>query len=86
MQRIDVQDIKAAVEKARQIRDRVAAMDHGKVVTRAVGGAIILTASFLVVANPNAPRDSESSEVVSARIAPIGTVMIAPAPQVSQAL
>jgi hypothetical protein len=83
MQRIGLQDIKAGIAKARQVRDRLAALDHGKVATRVVGGAVILTASFLVVANPNAPRGAESSEVVSARIAPIGTVQLAPAPQAS---
>lgn len=74
------QDLKTLIETTRVIRDRLANMDVGKASTRVVGGAVILTASFLVVANPQAPQSSDSSQVVSARIAPIGTVQLASTP------
>ncbi len=64
------------LDTATRARDRLAAMDVGQVATRTVGGAVILTASFLVVANPHAPVTPEPSEVVAARIAPVGTVQI----------
>ncbi|MFB1486350.1 MULTISPECIES: hypothetical protein [unclassified Thiocapsa] len=65
------------VDTTTRVRDRLASMDVGKVVTRTVGGAVILTTSFLVVANPHAPAIPDPSAVVSARIAPVGTVQIA---------
>jgi hypothetical protein len=71
-------DLKTIFEQAAKIRDQLTAMDVGKVSTRAIGGAVILTASFLVIANPHAPTTPDSSAVVAARIAPIGTVQLAP--------
>jgi hypothetical protein len=72
--------LKTIIDAAGEMRDRLAGLDAGKVSTRLVGGAVILTASFLVVADPHAPKPPESSAVVSARIAPVGTVLIADAP------
>jgi hypothetical protein len=72
--------LKTILDAAGGMRDRLAALDAGKVSTRIVGGAVILTASFLVIANPHAPKPPESSAVVSARIAPVGTLVIADAP------
>jgi hypothetical protein len=69
-------DVSNVVDAAIQVRDRLAAMDAGKVATRAVGGAVVLTASFLVVANPHATPTPDPSAVVSARIAPVGTVQL----------
>ncbi|MFE8032414.1 hypothetical protein [Thiohalocapsa marina] len=70
-------DLKKAVDTAARIRERMASLDVGMITTRAVGGAVILTASFLVIANPNAPQSGDPSEVIAARIAPIGTVQLA---------
>lgn len=69
-------DVSNLVDAAIRVRDRLASMDAGKVATRAVGGAVVLTASFLVVANPHATPTPDPSVVVAARIAPIGTVQI----------
>ncbi|SDX26843.1 hypothetical protein SAMN05421783_1198 [Thiocapsa roseopersicina] len=69
-------DVSNVMDAAIQVRDRLASMDAGKVATRAVGGAVVLTASFLVVANPHATPTPDPSAVVSARIAPVGTVQI----------
>jgi hypothetical protein len=69
-------DVSNVVDAAIRVRDRLASMDAGKVATRAVGGAVVLTASFLVVANPHATPTPDPSAVVSARIAPVGTVQI----------
>jgi hypothetical protein len=77
--------LKAILDTACGMRDRLAGLDAGKVSTRIVGGAVILTASFLVVANPHTPKPPESSAVVSARIAPVGTVLIADAPAAESA-
>jgi hypothetical protein len=70
-------DLKKAIDTAAQIRERMATLDIGKITTRTVGGAVILTASFLVIANPNAPQSGDPSEVIAARIAPIGSVQLA---------
>jgi hypothetical protein len=69
-------DVNNVVEAAIRVRNRLASMDAGKVATRAVGGAVVLTASFLVVANPHATPTPDPSAVVSARIAPVGTVQL----------
>ncbi|UHD16624.1 hypothetical protein [Thiocapsa bogorovii] len=70
-------EISNVIDAAKRLRERVASMDAGKVATRAVGGAVVLTASFLVVADPHATPAPDSSAVVSARIAPVGTVQLA---------
>lgn len=70
-------DVSNVVEAAIRVRDRLASMDAGKVATRAVGGAVVLTATFLVVADPHATPNPDPSAVVAARIAPLGTVQLA---------
>ncbi|HSO83000.1 hypothetical protein [Thiocapsa sp.] len=69
-------DVSNVVNTAIRVRDRLAAMDAGKMATRAVGGAVVLTASFLVVANPHATPTPDPSAVVASRIAPVGSVQI----------
>ncbi|EGV17273.1 hypothetical protein [Thiocapsa marina] len=69
-------DVSNIVEAATRLRERLASMDAGKVATRTVGGAIVLTASFLVVANPHATPTPDPSAVVASRIAPVGTVQL----------
>ncbi len=71
-----VTDLSNAIDAAMRVRDRLASMDAGKVATRTVGGAVVLTAAFLVVANPHATSTPDPSVVVSARIAPVGTVQL----------
>ncbi len=65
------------VDTATRVRARLASLDIGQVATRTVGGAVILTTSFLIVANPHAAATPDPSAVVAARIAPVGTVQIA---------
>ncbi|RKT46162.1 hypothetical protein [Thiocapsa rosea] len=69
-------DISNVIDTAIRIRDRLASMDAGKVATRTVGGAVVLTASFLVIANPHATPTPDPSAVVASRIAPVGTVQL----------
>lgn len=76
MQMPTAADWSKLVDTATRTRDRLALMDVGQVATRTVGGAMILTASFLVVANPNTTPTADPSEVIAARIAPVGTVQI----------
>jgi hypothetical protein len=77
MRMLNAADWSKLVDTATDVRRRLASMDVGKVATRTVGGAVILTTSFLVVANPHAPATPDPSAVVAARIAPVGTVQIA---------
>lgn len=77
MQAALTQHITRIGDQVERVRQRAAALDVGKVSTRLVGGAVILTASFLVVATPDTERSTEPSAVVAARIAPIGTVQLA---------
>lgn len=77
MQMPTAADWSKLVHTATRTRERLASMDVGQVATRTVGGAMILTASFLVVANPSNTPTADPSEVISARIAPVGTLQIA---------
>lgn len=69
-------DLKKLIETGAQLQAQVRSMDVGKVSTRIVGGAVILTASFLVVANPHTPQVGDPADVVAARVAPIGKVQV----------
>lgn len=70
-------EVSNAVRAAKRVRSRLASMDAGKVATRTVAGATILTASFLIVADPRSTPTSDPSVVVATRIAPVGTVQLA---------
>lgn len=85
MQMPTADDWSKLANTAMRVRARLASMDVGKVATRTVGGAVILTASFLVVAIPRAPATPDPSAVVAARIAPVGTVQLA-GPMIGSAL
>jgi len=77
------QDLTQMLDQADRLRHRLASIDVGRASTQLVGGALILTSSFLVVTNPDTGRSTDSSAVVAARIAPVGTVQLAATPDVT---